>query len=90
MAIRIKNMRKRLVEALGAAGSKHDWTHISSQIGMFAFTGLKEDMCEQLTREFSIFLTTNGRISMAGLNDSNLEYVASAIHTVSKDESIGG
>mmetsp|Transcript_84012 Transcript_84012/g.233998 ORF Transcript_84012/g.233998 Transcript_84012/m.233998 type:complete len:504 (+) Transcript_84012:147-1658(+) len=90
MAIRIQEMRKKLVVALEAAGSTHDWSHISSQIGMFAFTGLDEDMCKQLTSEFSIFLTTNGRISMAGLNDSNLEYVAAAIHTVSKDNNIRG
>ncbi len=89
MAIRIQKMRKKLVKALEIAGSTHDWSHISGQIGMFAFTGLDEDMCRQLTSDFSIFLTTNGRISMAGLNDSNLDYVAVAIHTVSDGKSIG-
>ena len=89
MAIRIQKMRKKLVKALQDAGSTHDWSHITGQIGMFAFTGLDEDMCRRLTNEFSIFLTTNGRISMAGLNDSNLDYVARAIHTVSDGKSIG-
>lgn len=88
MAIRIKKMRKKLVAALADAGSTRDWSHISQQIGMFAFTGLDEHMCERLTAEFSIFLTSNGRISMAGLNESNLEYVANAIHVVSKDTTI--
>jgi aspartate aminotransferase, mitochondrial len=47
-------------------------------------------MCDQLTNEFAIFLTKDGRISLAGLNDSNLEYVATAIHQVTMDKSITG
>jgi aspartate aminotransferase len=90
MAIRIKKMRKRLVEALKAAGSTHDWSHVTQQIGMFAFTGLSEEMCQRLTSEYSIFLTTNGRISMAGLNESNLQYVVEAIHAVSDGKKISG
>jgi aspartate aminotransferase, mitochondrial len=90
MAIRIKKMRKKLVTALAQAGSKHDWSHIVQQIGMFAFTGMDKDMCRILTEEYYIFLTLNGRISMAGLNDSNIEYVANAIHAVTDGKSISG
>lgn len=39
MADRIGSMRKRLVEVLKEVGSTHDWSHVTSQIGMFAFTG---------------------------------------------------
>jgi aspartate aminotransferase len=88
MAIRIKKMRKKLVDALKAAGSIHNWSHVTQQIGMFAFTGLKEEECKILTDDYSIFLTTNGRISMAGLNESNLQYVAEALHAVSDGKSI--
>jgi len=88
MAIRIQKMRKKLVDALKEAGSKHDWSHIVQQIGMFAFTGMNQEMCKTLTEKYYIFLTTNGRISMAGLNDSNLKYVADAIHAVTDGKSI--
>jgi aspartate aminotransferase len=88
MAIRIQKMRVKLVAALKDAGSVHDWSHITQQIGMFAFTGMNETMCKQLTDEYYIFLTTNGRISMAGLNDSNLQYVAKAVHEVTDGKSI--
>ena len=57
---------------------------------MFAFTGLSKEMCEELTSEYSIFLTMNGRISVAGLNDSNVKYVAEAIHVVTDGKSITG
>lgn len=39
MANRIGSMRKLLVDELKNAGSTHDWSHITSQIGMFAYTG---------------------------------------------------
>jgi len=88
MATRIGSMRKLLVEKLKEAGSTHDWSHVTSQIGMFAYTGMSSDMCDKLTSEFYIFLTRDGRISLAGLNDKNVEYVAKAIHDVTDGKSI--
>lgn len=35
---------------------------------------------EILIKEFSIYLLKTGRISMCGLNESNVKYVAKAIH----------
>ena len=34
--------------------------------------------------EYSIYLTGDGRISMAGLTAANVAYVAAAIHEVTK------
>jgi aspartate aminotransferase, mitochondrial len=45
-------------------------------------------MCEELTDSYAIYLTKDGRISLAGLNDKNLEYVAKAIHDVTDGKSI--
>ena len=88
MAQRIQDMRTKLVAKLKEVGSSHDWSHVTGQIGMFAFTGMSKEMCDQLTRDYEIYLTKDGRISLAGLNDGNLEYVAKAIHTVSDGKSI--
>jgi len=90
MAQRIQTMRTQLVQALQNAGSKHDWSHVTQQIGMFAFTGMTASMCDALTSEYAIYLTRDGRISMAGLNPGNLEYVAQAIHAVTDGKSITG
>jgi aspartate aminotransferase len=84
MARRIQKMRTKLVETLAAVGSTNDWSHVTQQIGMFAYTGLSKEQCERLTEDYAIFLTADGRMSVAGLNDSNVEYVAQAIHNVSK------
>lgn len=37
---------------------------------------------DRLTSEHSIYLTRNGRISMAGVNSGNVGRLAEAIHTV--------
>jgi len=37
-----------------------------------------------LKSEFSIYLTNDGRISMAGISSSNVGYLAQAIHEVTK------
>lgn len=43
MADRIISMRTRLRDGLTREGSTRDWQHITNQIGMFCFTGLKPD-----------------------------------------------
>jgi len=88
MANRIGSMRKLLVDELKNVGSTHDWSHITSQIGMFAYTGMNSDMCDQITSEYFIFLTRDGRVSLAGLNENNVAYVAKAIHSVTDGKSI--
>lgn len=39
---------------------------------------------EKLTKDFSIYLTKDGRISMAGVTSKNVEYLAHAMHEVTK------
>lgn len=85
MSGRIKAMRSGLVEKLAAHGSKHDWGHVTSQIGMFAYTGLSSEQVEKLKTDQHIYMTSDGRISIAGLNTGNLDYIAEAFHQVSKD-----
>lgn len=84
MADRIITVRTQLKENLAKKGSKKDWSHITDQIGMFCFTGLQAPQVERLTKEFSIYLTKDGRISMAGVTSKNVEYLAHSIHEVTK------
>jgi aspartate/tyrosine/aromatic aminotransferase len=82
MANRIIDMRQVLYDQLQKLKTPGDWTHILKQIGMFSFTGLNQKQCDVLTKKYHIYLTSNGRISMCGLNTSNVEYVAKAIDDV--------
>ena len=84
MSGRIKEMRSSLVANLASNGSTHDWSHVTSQIGMFAFTGLTPEQVEKLKENYHIYLTSDGRISIAGLNTHNIDYISKAFHEVSK------
>ncbi|XP_057750478.1 aspartate aminotransferase, mitochondrial [Arachis stenosperma] len=84
MADRIIGMRATLRENLEKLGSPLPWQHITNQIGMFCYSGLTPEQVDRMTNEFHIYMTRNGRISMAGLNTGNVGYVANAIHEVTK------
>ncbi|KAF8850981.1 mitochondrial putative aspartate aminotransferase [Acephala macrosclerotiorum] len=82
MADRIITMRALLKKELEALGSKHDWSHITSQIGMFAYTGLTPEQMDKLAKEHSVYATKDGRISVAGITTGNVKRLAAAIHAV--------
>ncbi len=69
-------------------GSEHDWSHIKNQNGMFAFTGLKPEMVEEMISKYSIHFTLDGRINLAGLNQKNIDIVCQAIHDVTKGKKL--
>ncbi|KAJ7965980.1 Aspartate aminotransferase [Quillaja saponaria] len=80
MADRIISMRRQLFDALHTRGTPGDWSHIIKQIGMFTFTGLNPEQVSFMTKEYHIYLTSDGRISMAGLNSKTVLHLADAIH----------
>jgi len=79
MSGRIIQMRRLLFDELKRLGTPGDWTHITSQIGMFSYTGLNKTQCQELLSKH-IYLLLNGRISMTGINTSNVKYLAQSIH----------
>ena len=66
------------------AGSSRDWKHITDQIGMFAFTGMTPDQVEKITKDFSVYLTKDGRISIAGITSANVGHLAEGMAAVTK------
>lgn len=85
MSGRIKDMRQALRSKLEALGTPGTWNHITDQIGMFSFTGLSEAQVAKLRDEHHIYMTKNGRISMAGLNTKNIDHVAASFNKVVKE-----
>jgi aspartate aminotransferase, mitochondrial len=82
MADRIITMRALLKDNLEKLGSKHDWSHITKQIGMFAYTGLDAAQMDALAKEHSVYATKDGRISVAGITSDNVGRLAEAIFKV--------
>ena len=87
MSGRIKDMRAALRDHLEKLDTPGTWKHITDQIGMFSFTGLTEKQVLKIREDAHVFMTKNGRISMAGLNTGNVEYVAKAIDKVVRETS---
>ncbi|CAM9368066.1 unnamed protein product [Chrysoparadoxa australica] len=79
MADRIMSMRTALRASLEGCGSTRNWEHITDQIGMFCYTGLTKDEVLKVREENRIYFTADGRISMAGLTTSNVDYVGQSI-----------
>ncbi|HQR85989.1 MAG: aromatic amino acid aminotransferase [Burkholderiales bacterium 35-55-47] len=82
MRVRIKAMRQTLVDGLKAAGVKQDMSFITTQIGMFSYSGLSKDQMVRLRSEFGVYGTDTGRMCVAALNSKNIDYVCKAIATV--------
>lgn len=88
MAERLRDMRRVLFDQLQAIGchgpgqGNTGWEHLVEQRGMFCFTGLRAPQVEKLL-EKSVYLTGNGRISIAGITEANSEYLAKCIKEVS-------
>jgi len=79
MADRILEVRALLRKGLEEKGTPGPWNHITDQIGMFSFTGLAPSECERLISQHHIYLLKSGRISLAGLNRSNVQYMIDSI-----------
>ena len=46
---------------------------------MFSFLGISQEQAIRLREEFHVYTLESGRINVAGINQSNVDYVADAI-----------
>ena len=82
MRARIKAMRVMLVEGLRDAGVKRDMSFITTQIGMFSYSGLSKEQMVRLREEFGVYGVDTGRMCVAALNSKNVRYVCESIAKV--------
>ncbi len=81
MRQRIATLRQRFAASLREKCAV-DFSHISQQAGMFSFSGLTPEQVTRLRDEFGVYFVGNGRMNVAGLNESNLEPTTRAIAAV--------
>ncbi|XP_022754576.1 aspartate aminotransferase, cytoplasmic-like isoform X4 [Durio zibethinus] len=82
MSDRLAKVRQQLYSALCSRGTPGDWSHIIRQVGMYTFTGLTEEQIDFLTKEYHIYMSSDGRINIGGLSSKAVPYLADAIHNV--------
>ncbi|CAP92986.1 Pc16g03160 [Penicillium rubens Wisconsin 54-1255] len=84
MANQLKHRRDALREGLEKLGTPGDWRHITDQNGMFSYVGLSVEQVTLLRNKYHVYLQDSGRISIAGLNNFNIDYTARSISAVIK------
>ncbi len=75
----IARTRTTFVQALAAHGVPGDFSFIARQKGMFSFSGLSDAQVKFLRDTKSIYIVGGGRINVAGITPSNLEYLCASI-----------
>ncbi|RBA09677.1 aspartate aminotransferase [Fusarium proliferatum] len=66
MCKRLGQVRSALHDGLNALAESGDFDHIMKQSGMFSYTGLNPQQVLCLRNEYHVYLSSSGRISMAG------------------------
>lgn len=82
MRVRIQTLRQALHEGLKAQLPERDFGFIVRERGMFSFLGLTGTQVARLREDFSIYMTGNSRINIAGLSLDRIDYVSDAIRRV--------
>jgi len=82
MRNRINDMRQLLVDKLAENGVTRDFSFITKQNGMFSFLGINPEQVQQLQDEYSIYIVGSSRISLAGISNDNVDYLAQSIAKV--------
>lgn len=79
MRNRINGNRQLLVDNLSAQGVSRDFRFITQQKGMFSFLGITPEQVQQLQDEYSIYMVGSSRMSIAGIANNNVQYLAASI-----------
>jgi aspartate aminotransferase len=81
MCQRINGLRGQLKAKLETACGR-DFSFIEREKGMFSFLGLSAEQAQRLRAEHSVYMLDSSRINVAGVNRSNIDYLAAAVGKV--------
>lgn len=82
----LQEMRQRINQMrheLSAQLTQDRFRHLREGFGMFCFTGLDKPQVDRLIADYGIYLPSDGRINVCGLNQNNIEYAVQSILKVS-------
>lgn len=79
---RIAEMRVLFVKTLKAKGVEQDFSFLTSQYGMFSFSGLNPEQVKTLREKHSIYIVGSGRINVAGMTKGNMDRLCGAVAEV--------
>ena len=80
----MNGLRRLLVDELAARKTPMDFSFIAKQRGLFSFLGISKEQVIRLREEFHVYMIESSRINIAGINHTNVDYVADSIAAVLK------
>ena len=80
MVQRLHHVRQEMFDRLGWP----DLVNFAQQHGMFYYTRFSPKQVEILRNNYFVYLTGDGRLSLSGVNDSNVDYLCESLEAVSK------
>jgi aromatic-amino-acid transaminase len=83
MRTRMDSMRRLLAEQIRSLSNEVDADFLTTQRGMFSFTGLNEQQVTAMRERDGVYLVGSGRMCVAGLNEANVPKVAKSFVDVS-------
>ncbi|AWB67198.1 aromatic amino acid aminotransferase [Saccharobesus litoralis] len=82
MCSRMNGLRTLLVNKLNERGVEKDFSFIERQNGMFSFLGINKEQIDRLRNEDAIYMAGSSRINIAGISNTNVDYIADAVAKV--------
>ena len=82
MRSQIVDSRKQFNQRLNDYGAKGRFEFIEGQKGMFSFLGITSEQAQRLRKEFGVYVLDSGRVNLAGITKSNVDYCAKALTEV--------
>ena len=82
MRERINGVRAGFAQAMAERGFAEQFDFVAKQFGMFSFLGINVEQITKLRERYSLYMLQSSRISIAGLTNNNLSYVADSLAEV--------
>lgn len=82
MRNRITSTRQMLQAALEGRQIDRDLSFLTTQRGMFSYTGFSAEAIRTLRDDHAVYIADDGRINIAGVNSGNLDYLCERTATV--------
>lgn len=82
MRQRVKTLRTLLADALRNRSGTQDWEFIKQHKGMFSVLGITPEQAQAMRNDHAVYLVDSGRINVAGLQESQVNTVATALLAV--------
>ncbi len=82
MRERMTNLRHLLVDKLHANGAERDFSFVKKQKGMFSYLCISGEQVRAVRASHSVYFVDSSRVNIAGISQSNVDYLADALVSV--------